>query len=224
MTTPMTPAQQAQQSNRENDGKYTTKSHSEADIGLNLTAAPMKPTLEEIMKTHMESDLNYGYDMAFKQMQAERRNVSRQTPEDEQQFRGDVGGHLRYRTIRDNAAAKAAQKAAYGRAFEQGTAIDPEDDAHFEQIWSGELKENPHHMYHSVGFSEQDVNKLLETSRKDYQWVEDGKLSPRELLGHGTSKQEALDAIQAQIDTYERGLATRGRSLGINAEAMEQMR
>lgn len=79
-------------------------------------------------------------------------------------------------------------------------------------------------MYQSVGFSEQDVNKLLDTSRKDYQWVEDGKLSPRELLGHGTSKQEALDAIQAQIDTYERGLATRGRSLGINAEAMEQMR
>lgn len=90
MTTPLTPAQQAQQINRENDGKYTTKSHSEADICLNLTAAPMKPTLEEIMKTHTESDLNHGYDMAFKQMLAERRNVSRQTPEDEQQFRSDL--------------------------------------------------------------------------------------------------------------------------------------
>lgn len=34
MTKPMTSAQNAQQSNRTNDGKYTTKSHSEADVDL----------------------------------------------------------------------------------------------------------------------------------------------------------------------------------------------
>lgn len=34
MTKPKTPAQQAQQNNRTGDGKYTTKSHSEAEVGL----------------------------------------------------------------------------------------------------------------------------------------------------------------------------------------------
>ncbi|GAA2031152.1 hypothetical protein GCM10009720_09270 [Yaniella flava] len=34
MTTPLTSAQQAQQSNRTNDGKYTTKTHSESDVNL----------------------------------------------------------------------------------------------------------------------------------------------------------------------------------------------
>lgn len=36
MTKPLSSAQQAQQSNRSSDGKYTTKSHSEADVGLNF--------------------------------------------------------------------------------------------------------------------------------------------------------------------------------------------
>lgn len=45
MTTPLTSAQQAQQSNRTNDGKYTTKAHSEADTDLCLGAAP-QPRLD----------------------------------------------------------------------------------------------------------------------------------------------------------------------------------
>ncbi len=38
MTKPLTSAQAAQQSNRTNDGKYTTKSHSEADVSLGVEA------------------------------------------------------------------------------------------------------------------------------------------------------------------------------------------
>lgn len=46
MTKPLTQAQQAQQSNRTNDGKYTTKSHSEADIDLGLTGTSDDPVIE----------------------------------------------------------------------------------------------------------------------------------------------------------------------------------
>lgn len=41
MTKPMTAAQQAQQSNRTGDGKYTTKTHSESEVNLRTDHPPV---------------------------------------------------------------------------------------------------------------------------------------------------------------------------------------
>lgn len=46
MTTPLTSAQSAQQNNRTHDGKYTTKSHSEADFDLTQLQESTDPVIE----------------------------------------------------------------------------------------------------------------------------------------------------------------------------------
>lgn len=43
MTQPLSSAQQAQQNNRTDDGKYATKTHSEADVGLDLSRPYFEP-------------------------------------------------------------------------------------------------------------------------------------------------------------------------------------
>lgn len=308
MTNQMSSAQTAQQNNRTNDGKYTTKSHSEAGVNIGPSAVTSQPieqlyvnlsaskietieiisnddgtyylshatpdtpedfdtALDHVVESHLswddlcaedsgwvegqstitlnvdgkigqinrkafrklantptEDDMNQGYAAAFQQMMAEHHPVLQSGGRDDRKLSNTVDGHQRYRTIKDRATAEATRSAAYGRAYEQGIAIDPVDESNFEKMWSGELKEHPDQPDPKYGKSQQDIESASETCRKDYQWVEEGQLSPEELMGRGTSKQEALDAIQLEIDRYERGLATRGRSLEVNVATMKEMR
>lgn len=59
VNTPMTPAQAAQQSNRDDGGRYAAKAHAEADIALTAQAQPQDPTIERIAATAPRYDL-YG--------------------------------------------------------------------------------------------------------------------------------------------------------------------
>lgn len=306
-----TAAQQAQQTNRTNDGKYTTKSHSEAETSLTVShdvsrrrnelesmyealsdsgvqkmhissddgdqyyVSSLTPddfnifddatdllagtdltwselcsedggwthgkdivTLDigqkmqqvnerkfsKIAKTPTAEDMDKGYEAAFRQMQSEGHNIARDTPEDEAKLRRVVDAHPRYSTIAKMQSQAHAHLESYGRAYEQDVLIDPVDESNFEKAWSGELKDIPGHFDPSVGFSQQDFQRNLDTCRKDRQRIEDGSLSPRELMGEGVSKQQALGAIDHDITTMKRALKTRGRSYHLNVNAVEKMR
>jgi hypothetical protein len=310
MNQSMTAAQRAQQTNRTNDGRYTTKSHSEADTqlaaanvsrrrneleslyealsdigvqqmhissddggqyyvssitpdnfyifddatdllaGTDLTWSELcsedgewtdgKDTItldigqkmqqvneqkfSRIAQTPTSQDMDKGYEAAFQQMQAEGHEIVRDTPENEAKLRQAVDAHPRYSTIAKMQSQAQAHLESYGRAYEQGVPIDPVDESNFEKAWSGELKDNPDHLDPSVGFSQQDFQRNLATCRQDRQRIENGSLSPRELMGQGVSRQQALDAIDHDIATMERALKTRGRSYHLNVNAVEKMR
>lgn len=306
MTTPLTPAQQVQQKNRDTDGKYSTKAHSEADVGLSLTPVTDRREQKEALYTalaedditHMqvssddgenfhitsvtpddfnafdaatdhlsgtdltwddlcveagnwvegqitvtldveakmrqinqrkfnkiaqtptEADHDIGYRAAMLQMQAERHHLLQGGQPSQQHLRATIDGHRRYSEIQKKRALEEADLASYGRAFEQGVPIDPVDEANFEKIWAGEWKEDPNRGMEHPGYSEQDFQRHIETFQKDRKWIEEGSLSPGELMGRGTSKQEALDAIDRDIEMFERAIETRGRSLKSNVIAM----
>lgn len=215
----LTPAQQRQQSNRTTDGKYATKQHSEAEVDLGLDQ--VKPTFDQLRRTITEEDLAAGYRIVENRMKAARRPISRDTPEDEQRFQKLVQSDASYRKLRDDKAKQMAQLSAYGRAYEQGVAIDPAEDTHFERIWSGELKDDPKNVNPTIGYSQDDVQWFLDTAKKDRQSLEDGQLQASELYGQGVSQREGLQMTDNMIATYQRALDTRGRSVAENVISVQ---
>ncbi|GAA2040501.1 hypothetical protein GCM10009720_21150 [Yaniella flava] len=300
----MSSAQTAQQRNRTNDGKYTSKSHSEADVNLgkptpagtpveqlyaNLRASEIefieitsnddgtyylshvtpntpedfdaaldhvlesdlslddlyaedggrvegqstvklnvdeeidqinREAFRKIANTPTEADIDQGYAAAFQQMRAEHHPAIQSGGQDDRKLRDTVDTRPRYSTIRKKRTSEATRRASYGRAYEQGVPVKPAEDAAFEELWNDESRYGQGRKAPKFGHSKSDIESSLETCRKDCEWIEDGSLSPGELLGQGVSKQQALDTIQQEIDMFERGLATRGRSLEDNVMLM----
>lgn len=193
------------------------------DIGQKMQQVNERK-FSRIAQTPTSQDMDKGYEAAFQQMQAEGHEIVRDTPENEAKLRQAVDAHPRYSTIAKMQSQAQAHLESYGRAYEQGVPIAPVDESNFEKAWSGELKDNPDHLDPSVGFSQQDFQRNLDTCRKDRQRIENGSLSRRELMGQGVSRQQVLDAIDQDIATMERALKTRGRSYHLNVNAVEKMR
>lgn len=94
---------------------------------------------------------------------------------------------------------------------------------HYESIWEGR---NINVLGGRDGWSEQDIRYNLEGVRSLRAQVEDGTVAPNDLvLSTDTNvytKDDALGWISGMESELEEGLATRGRSLAINAHGAKE--
>ncbi|GAA2030761.1 hypothetical protein GCM10009720_08710 [Yaniella flava] len=231
MTTPLTSAQQAQQSNRTNDGKYTTKNHSEADVSLGLSAA-QKPTFDQLRDTPTDDDIRLSYDDAHRELPFYASNW-REVMGEKRRTKGNMATYSarldemvdqdpKASARRQRTAQDAARLNSWGRAYQQDVPIDPVAEAKFEEIWDSQLWDDEGYLNHVNGYGKELLEHRLEEYQGYRRGLENGTVKPREMI-KGASMRSAVEYVDHNIQQHQEALATRGRSFRMNAYAVEHM-